>query len=392
MANHKNQHLLPRVYLKNFIEKKKNENLEYEQGLYISDKNFTEWRIKSTKKKPFSKSNYYTLEDDDKSNPVVEKYLAEIESQYTKVLNNILNKNISKKDLLFISYFTLLQHMRVEKHIDLIQNSMDKVSTMVSDIHGMDIGKEVNEISKRMLLNFGDETESNLVFEQGIHFIENTSEENFIISDNPVVHRMIHIDELQNILGDTVIDYSDYLPNEKLVLFFFPLTLKLALLATKFIVSKSNVTQYLQVSNELVITQLNLLSYQNASEYIYSTGKNPFGEELEKAILEYDNQIEESLYSCQIYTTKNRYNFQLDKYDNFNTDNSFMESYKLYFSNKNNVQQILNDSSLESLKIFEKGKEVCGMLRIELGKYDEKENTLEIHSNIKFFDKETVCT
>ncbi len=379
---YKNQHLIPKVYLKNFIEQKANENSEYEQGLYVSDKDFTTWIMKSIKKKPFSKSYFYTLEND---NPIVEKYLGTIETQYPRTLNNILSKKISKEDLFFISYFTLIQYMRVDKHINLIQKSMDKVSKMLSDMGGADINEETKEIAKRMLLNFGNEKDSNLVFEQGIHFIENTSEENFIISDSPVVHRMFHIDELQNIMGDTHIKYNDYLPNKELVLFFFPLTPKIALLATKFIVSQSNVTQYIQVSNELVITQLNLLSYQHALEYIYSTTADPFGKELEKEIFGYDNQNVQSLYSCQIYTIKNRYNFQLDKYDNLKTDNSFREGFKLYFMDKNNVQELLDDKYLESLTVYIKDGESQHMKEIEFGKYDEKLNTLEIHPKLKFF-------
>lgn len=384
MAQYKKQHLVPQVYLKNFIKESKNENSKHKQGIYVTDKEFCGWKEKATGHGTFVKPYFYTLENEDKDNPIVEKYLSTIESKYTKTLENILSNNISKEDILFISYFTLIQQMRVEKHIETFQNTMDNLSRMVKDIHGVDIEGKTKDIAKKMLLDFGNEKESNLVFEQGIHFVENCTEEDFIISDSPAVHRMFHIDELQNIFNSIPLEYNDYLPKDKLVLFFFPLTPNIALLATKFLVLRDNSVQYIKVVDENSILQFNLLSYENAHKNIYSSTPDPFGKKLEEAIVEYNNHGKSIPYLCQIYTTKDRYTFQLDKYDSIKKDNRIMDDLKLYFTDKNNVKEMINDTYLESLVIYENGREILGKREIELGEYDDELNTLEINSKLKF--------
>jgi len=384
MAQHKDQHLVPQVYLKNFIKESKNENTKHQQGIYVTDKEFSGWKEKSAGHRTFTKPYFYTLENEDKGNPIVEKYLSTIESQYTKTLENILSKKISKEDLSFITYFTLIQHIRVEKHIESMQNNMNKLSKMVKDMHGVDINNKTKDLAKKMILNFEKDQETNIVYEQGIHFIENNSQENFIISDSPVVHKMFHIDELQKIFHSIPLEYNDYLPNKELVLFFFPLTPKIALLATKFLVSKDNGVQYIQIKDELIINQLNLLSYENAHKNIYSSTLNPFGRKLEEAIIEYCKKNEDIPYWCQIYTSKNRYIFQLDKYDRLKKDNRVIDDLKLYFTDKDNVEEMINDIHLESLTIYEKDGSSQHMKEIEFGKYDEKSNALEINSKLKF--------
>jgi len=359
MAKYKNQHLVPQVYLKNFIKKSKNENSKYQKGIYVTDKEFSSWKEKSTNHNVFTKSYFYTLDKEDENNPIIEKYLSTLESQYTKTLKSILNKNISKEDILFITYFTLIQLMRVEKHSKHFQNSMDEISLMVKNIQGIDIDEETKDISKKMLLNFGDIKEDNIIYEQGVHLLENNSKLDFITSDSPVVRRMLHIDELQNIFNTIPLEYNDYLLNTELVLFFFPLTPKIALLATRFLKSEDNSIQYIDISSNIPILQLNLLSYKNAYKNIYSSTENPFGKELELEIKKSNtNYIG---FWCKIYTSKNRYYFELEKYERIKKPNKIIEDLKIYINKSYNLENIINDFDLRSLSIYENNREVTHM-------------------------------
>jgi hypothetical protein len=67
----------------------------------------------------FTKSYYYNLAADSPSKPEVENYLCEIEGTLSKFLTEIKSGPITNEILSFFSFYTTLQYIRVEKHIDM---------------------------------------------------------------------------------------------------------------------------------------------------------------------------------------------------------------------------------------------------------------------------------
>lgn len=377
---YKNQHLVPQVYLKGFSNKKMYHKKE-EYSIYISEINSVfESKERGVKHRSFTKSYFYNF-DKEKKEPIVEKNLSKIENEYKRILKNLMTNNITLEDVLYISNFTLLQYQRTENFIDNFQGSMDEAARMYDMFDNDSRAKgEVENIALKMLKDFKIENmyKSNIIHEQGIHFILNDTDIPFITSDKPVVHYINHIDQVKSIFNDSNIKYNDkYLPSDKSVFFFFPLNEKFALVATKFLISKSDAIQYITVKNKIdTILRLNFISYENANKEIYSSRENPF-KNFEKIIKSIDNQYKDIGYLVHIYTDKNRYILEVQKYEHG------LNNMTLYLKNDNNVKQIFNDFHLKEISIYLNERGISGMNNIKLDSYDNKLRILKIKSKVQ---------
>jgi hypothetical protein len=377
---YKNQHLVPQVYLKGFSNKKIY-HIKEEYSIYISEINSVfESKERGVKHRSFTKSYFYNF-DKEKKEPIVEKNLSKIENEYKRILKNLMTNNITLEDVLYISNFTLLQYQRTENFIDNFQGSMDEVAKIYDMFdNGSRAKEEMENIALKMLKDFKIENmyKSNIIHEQGIHFIVNDTGIPFITSDKPVVHSINHIDQVKSIFNDSNIKYNDkYLPSDKSVFFFFPLNEKFALISTKFLISQSNIIQYITVNNKSdTILRLNIMSYGNAHKAIYSSMKNPF-ENFEKIIESINNQYKDIGYWAHIYTDKNRYILELENYK-YGLNNMI-----LYLKSDNSVKQIFNDFQLKEIIIYLNEEEMSHIKNIKLDTYDNKLRILKIKSEVQ---------
>lgn len=376
MADKKAQHLVPRVYLKEFsntsIKKDKHGNQIESINIYINNKNeIEESKMKGLDNNIFTESNFYNLEKDN-SNPIIENNFSKIESQYKKVILNLKNRRFDFDDILFISNFTLLQHQRVIKTIKKFQVDFDKITNMLAKLSANE--EYINyfeDMSKKILLDYRIENmnKSNLVLEQGIHFIENNTSIPFITSDTPVVHKMLYIDQLKNILNNSNISFSNYLPNEQLFFFFFPLTPKLALISTKFILKKDKKILFIKIDNIKTVSSLNYLSYNNSFQNVYSNKNDTYAyffrlKENENILY---NNI--GLYAL-IETIKNRYIVKLNDYK------QDLWSLELNIRENENIEEILEDKIIKSIIFYQNKIEKGGMRKLIVETYNPSQKTL----------------
>lgn len=380
MAEYKNQHIVPKVYLEYFSNKKIFNDNEV-NNIYVSEKKSIYESIeKNIKKSFFTKPHFYNF-DEQKKEPIIEKNLSKIENDYKKNLKSLINHNISLSDILYISNFTLLQLQRVDSHIDNFQNSFNKIADIYDGFAtDTNMKEEVENIALKMLLDYKIDNmyKSNIVYEQGIHFIVNNTDIPFITSDKPVVHNINHIDQIKSIFNDTNIKYDDnYLPSDKSVFFFLPLNKNFALIATKFLICQNNLIQYITIDNKGdAIIRLNLMSYQNANKYIYSSLENPF-KGFEEIIKSINHQYQDIGYWCQIYTDKNRYILEIKKYEHG------LNNILLYLKNDKNIKSIMKDRKLKEISIYHNENEVSHMKEIKLNEFDNKFNILKISSKVQ---------
>ncbi|MDZ7817400.1 MAG: DUF4238 domain-containing protein [Aliarcobacter sp.] len=332
---------------------------------------------KGLKHSIFTKSYFYNLDGENQNNPIIENQLSEIENYYLKVVKKIQDRNLSNDDILYISNFVQLQFQRVESWINKFQDFFNRVEQTVNDF-GDKI--DTKNISIKMLREYtlNNMYKPNLVFEQGLIFIENKSDIPFITSDNPVIHKMFHIDEVKGIFSgnDEIIYYNDeFLKSMPTVFFFFPLNERFALIATKLF--KSNNSKIYSINSLETIIKLNLFSYQNAYKNIYSSFENPF-ENYEIIIQNLNNQYKNVGFWIHIYTQNNRYTLKLKNYV------GKIDSIELYFLSLEDMNKIINDDNLKELTIYENEREVLYMKEIKMGTIDNVSNKIIIENKLKF--------
>lgn len=380
MSDNKKQHIIPKTYLKNFIREEEVSEY-YEKGLFVYDKDFVkkekENSIGTNGKQIFWKSYFYNLSEECKENPIIEKNLSLIENEFSNVLSHITNKIFSTKDILFISNFTLLQLQRVEKYINLFQNSWNKINNIVQKMTKYsDFEKEVENISLKMLLDFklNNFYKSNIVLEEGIHFIENNSDTDFIISDNPVVHRMFVINEIKYLFKNIDILFDEKIEKEKCFI-FFPLTKKFSLISTNFLISKPNKIQYIPINDSETINNLNSLSYHNSNGKIYTSNK--LSEDIKTNLITEQENFNQLKNTCHIITKKNRF---FSEIINFNEKNKVMI---IQYKNNKLLKLLEKDTNLKSIEISFNGSGLMNK-SIIFDKIDMNENKLYIISTLPF--------
>lgn len=381
MAEKKAQHIVPKTYLKEFSisteRNDKNGNKITDVSIYVNSKfSINKGKEKGLTNNIFTKSNFYNIKSVENGNPIIENNFSKIESKFNKILSNIKNKTFNLEDILFISNFTLIQHHRTPIFLKNIQSSFNRVADICFRMTN-DISYEsyFDDISLKTLINYKDENmfNSNLVFEQGINFIENTTDIPFITSDNPVVHRILYIDELKNILSNTNIVFSNNLQNEKLVFFFFPLTPKLALISSKFIMNRN--WKFIKCDDINTICSLNYLSYDNSSDNIYSC-KNETYEYFFKLKLK-ENILYDSMGLWALINTANhRYSIKLNDYK------KDLVYSKLYIKKSENIENILEDRIIESIVFYQNKIEKGGMRQLVIENYNPLQNVLILKSRI----------
>jgi len=380
MSENKKQHIIPKTYLKNFIREDE-VNEYYEKGLFVYDKDFVkkgkENSIGTNGRQVFWKSHFYNLSEECKKNPIIEKNLSLIENEFPIVLSHITNKVFSCKDILFITNFTLLQLQRVEKCINSLQNSWNKINDIVQEISiNSSFKKEVENISLKMLLDFKLENfyKSNLVLEEGIHFIENNSDIDFIISDNPVVHRMFVLNEIKYLFKNIHILFDEKIEKEKCFI-FFPLTKKFSLISTSFLKSKPNKIQYIPINDSETINNLNSLSYHNSNEKIYTPNK--LSEDIKTNLITEKENFNQLKNTCHIITKKNRF---FSEIINFNENNKIMI---IQYENNEILKLLEKDNNLQSIEISFNGSGLMNK-SIVFDRIDMNENKLYIKSTLPF--------
>lgn len=140
MAEKKGQHLVPACYLSSFvadISEIVKHNPKLEAGVYVNSNTLDSgWKMRGVNHKVFKKSYYYNLAEDDPNEPYIENFLSGVERLYKKNLQKVISRDFDNEVMSFLSYFTTLQYIRVDKFITSMQKSWDKVAEWSDEFSG----------------------------------------------------------------------------------------------------------------------------------------------------------------------------------------------------------------------------------------------------------------
>ena len=372
MPEKKNQHLVPACYLRNFeadVSEIRKVNPKYRSGIYINNNKLTgKWKLKSVENKSFTKAYFYNLPEDDPKKPLIENYLSIVESDYAKYIKQILKGMVNNNNLSFLSYFVVLQYMRVEAFIDMFQGSMDKVAGWMDDFKGKDDYKTyLKDIAKRQLatVDFGD------IVHPHAAIIYNETNFPFITSDNPVVRRQINISDALKIIPKKYLSENI---NESIefVCFFLPLSPKVAYISCKLLNQSSNI--FYSERNLDNIFHLNYCSILNSYEKVYSSVIEPIkgDDDLTKLLAIKNNTF------VKIYTSTKRVISKGTITDNGNSKIS------LKLDDIQQVKLIEDGDEVKFVEVIENGSSVRGMRECRVSSIDYENGLVTIESNIQF--------
>ena len=374
MAEKKNQHLVPACYLKGFEACPSDEmlaNPKFKAGVYVNNNLLNaRWKMKGVHNSVFTKSYYYNLAADNPSKPEVENYLSEVEGILSKYLKEIKSGSITNGALSFFSFYTTLQYIRVEKHIDMFQKAWNKIGEWADMFEGGARNSEaVKEIAKKKILS----SDHGEVVHTHAHIIFNRTNFPFVTSDNPVVRKEVNISDMEMLFPkDLLLTSSD--KSKELPLFFFPLSPHIAYVSSAHF--KENLDVKLSINDLLNIFYLNIESVKNSSLKIYSSIKAPFSCELE--LSEYLQSMQKDHLFVKIYANEQRV------ISNVSIGNKDHNSIEMILESFDKLIHFKIGDSVSLIEIIENGLSIRGMRDCLITDVDHKTGLLKVESKLKF--------
>ncbi|HAS8533422.1 TPA: DUF4238 domain-containing protein, partial [Vibrio vulnificus] len=301
VAEKKGQHLVPECYLRSFIadiSEIEKHNPKHEAGVYVSSKALDSgWKMRGVKHSTFKKSYYYNLPEDNPNEPYIENFLSGVERLYRTNLQKVVNREFDNEVLSFLSYFTILQRIRVDKFITSMQNSWDKVAKRCDKFSdGNQYALLLKDIVKRQIPT----TDLGGIIHPNACIIYNNTKFPFVTSDNPVVRKNLNVPDLKMVIPQENIDHLAPDSHES-AFFFFPLTPSVAYVSCDLI--KAGSALEFNDSELMNILYLNYYSILNAHEYVYSSVVEPIRDEAELSKM---LKIKNSGQHIKIYTDTHR--------------------------------------------------------------------------------------
>lgn len=374
MAEKKKQHLVPACYLKSFTGKNNCsdvKNKKYENGVYVSSKTLDSgWKIRGIRNDIFTKSYYYNLTDDDINNPIIETFLSTIESEYNKHLNSIINKCVSNEVLSFISYFVTLQYMRVEKFMDMSQDTLDQLGEWVA-LASNSVVYDSSQSSDLLRLMLAHIDVGHVPY-QNSRLIYNNTQFPFITSDNPVIKKLVNKRDLELVMPVNLVNF-DVNDNIEKAFYYFPLTPKIAYVSCELILGGHEIEFH--ESSLGNVFYLNYWSIINANKNIYSSIANPIHSE--SKLSEILKKINYHVY-IKIYTEKYRIKGEGILVVSEDSNISFL------FSKPSDASNLHDAIDVGFVEVIDKGQSVRGMRYCFIKKFDPILGLVEIESKFKF--------
>lgn len=182
MANNKNQHFVPQVYLRSFASDKKQKQLNiwlHKQDLLI---------FGASIKNQCSKSYFYG------SDLILEELFKFPEQVYGKVKRKIINgENISNNDLYLLLFFWLVQYLRSERAVESRTLAMDVMRDKILLGHEDDekileyVGAPMTQEQSAKMALAGASNFIDIISDLKCALLINKSKLPLITSDNPAV-------------------------------------------------------------------------------------------------------------------------------------------------------------------------------------------------------------
>ena len=309
MANKKDQHIVPKCYLRQFIDSSqtKEGKEQFEAGLFVNTSALDgPWRMRGLDHRTFTETRFYNLKSDDLEKPVIEDYMSVVESYYAKSIEKLRNYEFSSEIFSIITVFVIIQFFRSKRFLQNDQKSWDNISEIADMLEGGERNRILfGEVSKQTILHL-----ANLSILKEIHrsavIIINTSKIPFLTSDSPVIKRAYNRNDVTRIFYplDQVTYSNEHIETP---FYFMPLTPWLAYLSHN---SFENKTKGFVCQYKYVISQLNDMTLLNADKHIYSFIKDPV-----TSLPPQKNQVGNSNYfKVKIFTDSKRVTLEVKDY------------------------------------------------------------------------------
>lgn len=382
MPQKKKQHIVPKTYLKAFIDPVRPdgrpEHIPWKPSVWVIEKSL---KLEPERKAPDNilwKPYFYNLDEDEKTSPIIEEFLSTIESKYSQVLKKISAKESLKKEELFdIALFIDILFRRTPSSLEYRQskiNEVEKLYRQVDQVHNHNqtisgkIWKGSHEIAKKQIVNSAGAL-SSLLLEAGLLFVFNLSEMPFLSSDNPVTYQFGHIDDLHrfNIPKDWT--HCNIGTNEQAFFCYCALTPTISLISSPFIRFPNDVPYAWAETNDPDFSfGMNILTHCTADSKMISHQPKPYGIYQDFAI-----QFLESIQNVQppegiqflIYTNKERYSLKVEVYKCLGFSPLQPE---IHFWTKDfkTLHAIAQDDVIEVVYYYENGVETGGTRHLSL--------------------------
>jgi hypothetical protein len=327
----------------------------------------------------FKKSWFYNISEPG-SELYVEKGLSVIEGRYASVLEKLKGHVIlCDEEKQILSSFAVAMLFRTESFQARSQGVINKLVGWLKDFDGdtEEHRKYVRgheDISKKLIIA---NSSQDFFAVNGLSIVANKTWMPFVTSDNPVLRRDSHVDEMPMLVGQGRHCRSGFTPNEIFPFFYMPVTPEMALVSCKLIDHSIEGNNYIECVDVDAILKLNILLVSQSNEYVVSDRVAPLGDIEKEVSRDLGNRtLAQGIYA-KLYTNKNRYGFKVDCISNI------LDGVCLKLCDFNTYKQIVSDCDLSSLEIYKDGLGVRGMRQIEIGGFDDNLMEIKIVSKVR---------
>lgn len=366
MSVKRKQHLIPRCYLKAFVDSISPEGVDasrYEPHVWLIEKTLTLPPQKKSVKNAMCKSQFYNLDDDDPQQPIVEEFLSYVESEFSKVLNKMAALDeLSLKDSAILCVFVDTLFRRTSNQVGHFQSQIDNATSMYRRVDRAANGNETqsdeclrgtHELAKKSIVT-ATGIMGNIFLETSFTLLINECEFPFFTSDRPVFYDFLHIDE---VLGSGIPQswtVDGIYNSQKSFFCFCPLTPNIGFLSSP-ILRPTGPNLYRNTSDCKFIFNLNLMTLQYSESTIVSSKERPFGR-FQDSIVSHINELHvaRAEQHVRIYTIRNRYEFVITRYDD-DGENPIESRVHLWTSDLATIRRLAGDGRVEVLEVFING-------------------------------------
>ena len=255
----KNQHYVPRFYLRNFSE----------DGHGIRTFNLSSGKvIPHAKLKCQCSKDYFYGEDGS-----LEKALGGMEDAFSLAFKKCLDLNpkerVSDDDFYLLSIFVAVQYMRTKKMIDVMEQfgklSYKTLAELCIRLNNVDLSPnqikiETDKDFPRYVLRFGV-LQQPLLMDLECVILENDTKEDFVLSDNPIV--------FQNPLLEEHVKYNCNGMASRGLQIYFPLSPRRTICFYDSDVYNFSGRNVIDLRSPKDVMQLNRLQFMNADKNVY---------------------------------------------------------------------------------------------------------------------------
>jgi len=382
MAQKKKQHIVPRTYLKAFVDPVRPdgmpEDVAFEPSVWVIEKSLKSEPKRKAPNNILWKSYFYNLDDDDNASPVIEEFLSKIEGKYSQVLRKISAKEVlTREELFYIALFIDTLFRRTPLSLEHWQSQINKVEDLYRSVDqaynnsqriSEEFWKGSHEIAKKGIISSAGIL-SSLILQTGLVFVLNLSELSFLSSDNPVTYQFGHIDDLYRNSIPKDWTYGNIGNNEQNFFCYCALTPTIALMSSPFIqLPNESPYTWVETNDPNLTFSMNILTHRKADSMLISHQPKPYGIHQDFAI-----QFLERIQNTQppegiqflIYTNNARYYLNIDVYERLNT-HSLQPEVHFWTRDLKTLHIIAQDDVIEVVHYYKNGVETGGTRNLRL--------------------------